>query len=49
MLEEILKHSDLVKFAKWKPDNESCEKVMNEAIIFVKQTKPLVLNTTEKK
>lgn len=49
MLEEILKHSDLVKFAKWKPDNESCEKVMNEAIIFVNQTKPLVLNTTEKK
>jgi hypothetical protein len=48
LLEEILKHSDLVKFAKWKPNNDSCEKIMNDSILFVKQTKPLVLNTVEK-
>lgn len=43
MLNQILIHCDFVKFAKWKPDEESAEKIMNETILLVHQMKPIVI------
>lgn len=40
LLREVIDHCDLVKFAKWQPDELSCEKVMDDSILFVQQTKP---------
>ena len=38
-LQEILRQADLVKFAKFKPDNSDGEIVLNKSIEFVDRTK----------
>ena len=47
-LQEILKQADMVKFAKYKPDSQDGEKVLEKSIEFVERTK-LVENQTAKK
>ncbi|MFK8044290.1 MAG: hypothetical protein AB8B72_02255 [Crocinitomicaceae bacterium] len=43
-LEEILKQADMVKFAKYKPDNQDGETVLSKSIEFVERTKELTAN-----
>ena len=47
LLNQILIHCDFVKFAKWKPDEESAEKIMNDTILLVHKLKPIVLKKEE--
>lgn len=43
LLREILEHCDLVKFAKWIPNEAAAEKIMDASILYVQQTKPIVI------
>jgi len=39
-LQNMLRISDLVKFAKWKPLPDESEQSLRDAFVFVEQTKP---------
>lgn len=39
-LKEILEHCDQVKFAKWSPNTDESERIINACILWIKKTKP---------
>jgi len=48
-LQNILRTSDLVKFAKWQPLPDESEKSLKDAFVFVEKTKPEEKTETEEK
>ncbi|MEI6311313.1 MAG: BatD family protein [Bacteroidota bacterium] len=49
ILNELLKHCDLVKFAKWKPTEEAIEENLSQAFQFMYMTKPSQIQKEPKK
>lgn len=49
VLNELLKHCDLVKFAKWKPTEEAVEENLSQAFQFMYMTKPSRIQKEPKK